>query len=189
MLGRFEWRHSARSAARRMPRHRASAVTPLLVLCVAGACASEPAGEREATAAREALAQSETTATRARALPATGLWSEAHLVDRLLRAGVSPRVVEPAPRGPAWMRRAPVVYRAGGGEVYAWIYTDSLERRAVTSTLDPATATPAGAVPPFAAPMRFVAQSNLAAVIVGGSETNQERIALALQAGLPVQKP
>jgi hypothetical protein len=159
-------------------------VLMLSSVVVLGACDREAAKTREAETARVALAQTETTATRARELPATGLWSEEHLADRLLRAGVAPRRAEVQPKGPEWMRRAPIVYNAGGGEVYAWIYRDSTERRAVTDGLDSVSATPAGATMPFAQPFRVVWQANLAAVILGGSETNQDRIALALQAGL-----
>ncbi|MCC7003228.1 MAG: hypothetical protein IT357_13805 [Gemmatimonadaceae bacterium] len=156
----------------------------LVVALAVSACDREAAKAREAETARVALAQTETTATRARELPATGLWSEEHLADRLLRAGVAPRRAEVQPKGPEWMRRAPIVYNAGGGEVYAWIYRDSTERRAVTDGLDSALATPEGKAAPFPMPYRVVWQANLAAVIFGGSETNQDRIALALQAGL-----
>ncbi|MCL4212435.1 MAG: hypothetical protein KJZ74_00845 [Gemmatimonadales bacterium] len=142
--------------------------------------------EREQQAVRAEMAEAETTATRAAALPATGLWSDAHLLDRLVRAGVAPRLVEDAPAGPAWMEMRQVVVLAGGGEVHAWIYPDSTARRRVTESLDPATGAPPGTVTPFAAPMRFLVQNNLAALVTGGRETNQERIVLALQAGLPV---
>lgn len=157
-------------------------------LLLAG-CDAEAAREEVAKAERVELARSESTAVAVAALPATGLWSPEHVLERLLRAGVAPRAVADAPAGPEWMGVRPVVFAAGGGEVYAWIYADSVARRAVTDALDPTTAAPAGAVAPFAAPMVFVLQNNLAAVITGGSETNQERVALALQAGLPAASP
>lgn len=75
---------------------------------------------------------------------------------------------------------------AGGGEVRVWLFKDSAARRAVTDPLDAATGTPPGVTVPYAAPMRFIVQNNLAAVVTGGTATNQERIALALEAGLPV---
>lgn len=143
--------------------------------------------EREQKVARQEMAAAETTATRAAALPATGLWTEAHLLDRLVHAGVAPRVVADAPEGPSWMRTRQVVFLAGGGTLHAWIYADSTARRAVTDGLDPQSAAPPGTVTPFAPPMLFVTQNNLAVVITGGLERNQERIALAVQAGLPVR--
>ena len=153
------------------------------------ACQGEAGRAREAQAVRAGIADAETTARSAAALPSTGLWTEPQLVERLMRAGVVPRAANGATadtgRAP-WMARGSLVYFAGGGEVHAWIYRDSSERRAVTDRLDPATATPAGMIPPFSAPMVFLMQNNLAVVITGGSEPNQERIALALQAGLPV---
>lgn len=138
---------------------------------------------------RAGIASAETTATRVAALPATGLWTEAHLLERLVRAGVAPRALEKVPNGTEWMHVRAAVFAAGGGEVYAWVYKDSTARRAVTDSLDQDTGAPTGHVPPFAAPMIFVVQNNLAAVVVGGSGTNHERIALALQAGLPAVRP
>jgi hypothetical protein len=144
---------------------------------------------QEQRAARAELAVSESTAKQVAAVPSTGLWTEAHLLERLLRSGVAPRAAEAAAAGPEWMGARPLVYHAGGGTLYAWIYADSMARRAVTDSLDPATAAPPGRVTPFAAPMTLVVQNNLAAVVTGGSERNQERIALALQAGLHVTPP
>jgi hypothetical protein len=84
------------------------------------------------------------------------------------------------------MDRAPIALTAGGGEVYVWIYADSTARRGVTDRLDPETGVPPGTTSPFAPPMIFVTNNNLAAIITGGTEQNIERIMLALQAGLPV---
>ncbi len=161
----------------------------LLAVALATACSGEAKRAEEARTTRTEIARAESTATRVAALPATGIWTAEHVLERLVRAGVAPRAVENAPVGPAWMRVKPAVFAAGGGEVYAWIYKDSLARRAATDSLDPMTAAPAGKVPPFASPMVFLVQNNLAAVITGGSGTNQDRVALALQAGLPSAPP
>lgn len=161
-----------------------------VVACLAlAACDPEAARQREIATQRAEIARSESTAVRVKTLPNTGLWSPEHVLERLVRAGVAPRRTEDPPAGPAWMRVKPVVFAAGGGELYVWIYADSVARRAVTDSLDATTAAPAGRSAPFAAPMIFIMQNNLAAVITGGGETNQERVALALQAGLPAASP
>lgn len=148
-------------------------------------CGGDSAAEQQA-AERTAIAAGQATASQAAALPATGLWTEAHLMDRLTRAGVLPRAREGTPPSAPWMDRAPIALTAGGGEVYVWIYADSTARRAVTDRLDPETGAPRGTTSPFAPPMVFVMNNNLAALITGGTEQNIERIMLALQAGLPV---
>ncbi len=166
-----------------------SLLRPLALLPLLAACGGDARREAAARTERAAIAQAESSVQAVAALPATGLWTETHVLERLVRAGVAPRPLEGAGAGPDWMKTRPVVFAAGGGEVWAWIYSDSMARRAATDPLDAGTATPAGKVPPFAAPMIFLTQNNLAAVITGGSGTNQERVALALQAGLPVADP
>lgn len=156
------------------------------LLCVGAlAACGDKATQREA-AERTAIAAGQATAAQAANLPATGRWSEAHLMDRLSRAGVLPRAREGSPPDTPWMNAPVIALTAGGGEVYVWIYADSTARRAVTDRLDPETGVPLGTTSPFAPPMMYVTNNNLAAIITGGREQNIERIMLALQAGLPV---
>lgn len=159
-----------------------------LALVVVSGCNAEEKAAAEQKAALQSMAAAETTARQVTVLPRTGLWSEAHVMDRLLRAGVAPRANTERPPKAEWMGVAPLNILAGGGEVYVWIYRDSTARKAVTDLLDSLTATPRGRTQPFAPPMTFVTNNNLAAVITGGSLTNQDRIALALQAGLPAPR-
>ncbi len=152
------------------------------------AACGDPEAERaaEVQVARQEMAAAETTARQAAAQPSDGKWTEAHLMDRLLRAGVAPRAnPDPAPDAP-WFPMPAIRILAGGGQVYAWIFPDSSARRAVTDGLDTLSAAPAGRSSPFPPPMRFVTNNNLAVVITGGRITNHDRIALAVQAGLPV---
>ncbi len=162
------------------------AVVAVVALVGVTGCGGDSAVEQQA-AERTAIAAGQATASQAAALPATGLWSEAHLMDRLSRTGVLPRAREGTPPATPWMNRAPIALAAGGGEVYVWIYADSTARRAVTDRLDPETGVPPGTTSPFAPPMVFVTNNNLAAIITGGTDSNIERIMLALQAGLPVE--
>jgi hypothetical protein len=153
---------------------------------LASACGDpEAKAAAEQAAVRQSMAVAETTARQAAALPNTGLWSEAHLMDRLLRTGVAPRANDAARIDAPWMQTKTIALLAGGGELYAWIYPDSVARRAVTEKLDSLSAVPAGTVSPFPPPMVFVTNNNIAVVIAGGRVTNHERIVLAIQAGLP----
>jgi hypothetical protein len=155
---------------------------------VAGSLGCESAAEqaaRETAVAKTEIARSDSTARAAATRPLTGKWNEESLTDRLLRAGVAPRRVMDAEPGPAFMPGERLLFRAGGGEVHAWIFADSSARLAVSRTLDPITATPQGAAVPYALPLTLVLQNNLIAVVTG-SAVNQERIANALLAGLPV---
>ena len=152
----------------------------------AGCGGGEEAAAREQAGARAARDAAAATARDAATIPSTGLWTEAHLVERLVRAGVAPRPVDDAPPGPEWMRAPHLLFLAGGGELHVWIYPDSTARRAVTDGLEPFTAAPRGVTGPYAPPFLLIVQNNLAAVAVGGRVSNHDRIALALQAGLPV---
>lgn len=107
-------------------------------------------------------------------------------MDRLVRTGLAPRRLEHAAPAAPWMGEPPIVIAAGGGEVYAWIFPDSAARHQVTAALDPETGAPPGTVTPYAPPMLFLVQNNLALVVSGGNLRNIDRIQLAIEAGLPV---
>jgi len=176
-----------RTLGGRFSRHLLNIASGSALVLALAAC--ESAADKEARAQQEArasMAEATATADRAAATPSTGLWTPEHLVERLVRAGVAPRRVEDAPAGPEWMGAARHAFLAGGGELHAWIYADSSARRVISATLDTATATPAGRAIPYELPITLVVQNNLIAVISGGNARNHERIALALQAGLPV---
>ncbi len=165
--------------------HRHSLKLMLLAAVLTACGDSEAKAAAEQVAVRESMDAAVTTARSAAALPNTGLWTEAHLMDRLVRAGVAPRTNEGASIAAPWMNAKTIALLAGGGEVYAWVYADSTARRAVTDQLDSLSAVPAGRVSPYAPPMLFVTNNNIAVVIAGGRVTNQDRILLAIQAGLP----
>ena len=116
-----------------------------------------------------------------------GLWDVDHVSERLVRSGVAPRRVDPAPAAPAFLKSAKAVaaFAVGkDGDLRVFIFADSVARRRVTEALDPATASPRGQpVAWSSAPVLIVVQ-NLAAVLMGGSPRLQERVQLALEAGL-----
>ncbi len=118
-------------------------------------------------------------------VPSTGRWDEAHLVQRLVNSGLAPQALTGLKSQSYW--GVPLRgWRLGYDTLYAYIYPDSFARRRVTDGLDTLTLAPRGSKGPFGVTKLLVTQNNLAAVLVGGSERQQERVALAIRAGLPV---
>jgi hypothetical protein len=127
------------------------------------------------------------TASEVAARPSSASWDVDRVSERLVRSGVAPRRVDSVPPVPDFLSSATAagVFTVGrDAELRVFIFTDTLARRRVTESLDPATASPRG-VPQYwpRAPLLIVVQ-NLAAVMMGGSGTLQERVQLGLEAGL-----
>jgi hypothetical protein len=148
------------------------------------ACTSAEKQAKVEQAARTAIAAESSTAAAAASMPSSGKWDEPHLVERLVRAGLAPRAMHDQ-KGEEYWRVPVLAYQLGPSVLHVYLYADSLARKAVTSTLDTLMAAPPGR--PGVYPLRhiLIMQNNLAAVMVGGSDTQQERVRLALEAGLP----
>jgi hypothetical protein len=158
---------------------------PLAVMAALLA-ACTPAADKQAKveqAARTAIAAESTVAAAAASLPSTGKWDEPHLVERLVRAGLAPQA-KPGETGEKYWKAPVLVYQVGNATLHAYIYSDSLVRKAVVARLDTLQAAPPGATvyPPRHI---LIVQNNLAAVLVGGSDVQQDRVRLAIEAGLP----
>jgi len=161
----------------------------LLVTIVAVACSSgvdEKA--RAAQVATAGIAAESAKAAAVPALPTTGLWDEPHLIDRLVHAGLAPRQATGTPVGGKYWGRPVTALRLGESTLYVYFYADSLARRRVTVTLDSATAAPQGMASPYPVPRLLIVNNNLAAVFVGGTDRAQERVMLAISAGLPLPR-
>lgn len=157
----------------------------LVIVLLASCTSAAEKRERDAAAARTAIAAESAKAAVAASEPATGKWDDGHLVERLVRSGLAPRAL-PRERGERYWGVPVLAYRVGSATLYAYVYADSTARRRVTDGLDSLAAAPKGTPSPYAAPHLLIVQNNLAAVLVGGSERQQERVSLALVAGLPV---
>jgi hypothetical protein len=120
-------------------------------------------------------------------LPRSSQWDLARVSERLVRAGVNPRAVDTIPSLPAFIGPVEVGrFRVGrGGDLVVMVFADSVARRAITETLDPATAAPPGVASPWGASPLLIVSANVMAVFVGGSSSLRERVQLALEAGLP----
>jgi len=165
-----------------------AAVVLLPWLAVLSGCA-DPADEKAkaVAVARSAVEASAEQAAAAAARPVTtGRWDEAHLVERLVRAGLAPQAI-PGDQGTRNFRVPGIVFQLGTSRLTVYLYPDSVARLAVTAGLDTTALgpTPVQGEPPVL--RQLIVQNNLAAVLIGGSERQQERVMLALSAGLPVQ--
>jgi hypothetical protein len=157
----------------------------LPVMAALAACASPAEKQARAEqAARTAIAAESSTAAVAASMPSTGKWDQPHLVERLVRAGLAPQAVHDE-KGEAFWKVPVLAYRVGPAILHVYLYADSLARRSVTSTLDTLMAAPPGVAGVYPLRHILIMQNNLAAVMVGGSDTQQERVRLALEAGLP----
>jgi hypothetical protein len=158
----------------------------LFVIAIAASACTSAADEQAKAErkARTAMAAESTVAASAAALPSSGKWDEPHLVERLVRAGLAPQA-RPAEKAEAFWKEPLLAYKVGYAMLHVYLYPDSLARRAVVATLDTLQIAPRGTTGVYAVPHILIVQNNLAAVLVGGSEAQQERVRLALEAGLP----
>ena len=166
-----------------MRRILASCLVPCLLIATA-ACRSEDPRQAQAARERRSVDDLAKAARRAPDLTSTGRWDAAQLTQRLVNAGLAPRPDDSIPPHPDFKVK-PITFRVGAAHLLAWIYRDSLVRRAVSAGIDTLTAFPRGESSAWDEPPMFVTQNNLLAVTVGGSERQRERIRLALEAGLP----
>jgi hypothetical protein len=158
---------------------------PVAVIVAACGSAADKKGPETTVvrAAVAAVAAESAKAAAAAAVPSTGKWDELHLVERLVQSGLAPQALNGEKSEPWW--HVPVhAYRLGTATLHAYIFADSSARRRVTDGLDSLAIAPAGTPSPYKLPHVLVVQNNLAAVLVGGTERQQERVLLALTAGL-----
>lgn len=146
-----------------------------------------PPGVVVDSAAREAMRAESVTASLSAARPPSPLWDVDRVAERLVRAAVGPRRIEPVPDAPPFFAGATTAAFtvARGGEVRVFIYPDSTARRAATEPLDPETVRPQGSKWSWPDRPLLIVSGNLAAVMLGSTAVQRERVQLALEAGLP----
>ena len=76
-------------------------------------------------------------------------------------------------------------YAVGGGELQVYLYPDSLARQRDLADYDTARVQPADSSSQPRALATLITSNNLAAILLSDSETQIERVQLALTAGLP----
>ncbi len=148
------------------------------------ACESPEARRaREAAASRVRISAESARASAVAAVPSSGVWTDAQLVKRLVDAGLAPQRRDSV-RGEQWMGVPVHAFQLGVARLDAYVYHDSTARLAIANRLDPVTLAPPGRESPWGVPRLMVQNGNLLAIVVGGTDRQRDRIALALAAGV-----
>ena len=118
--------------------------------------------------------------------PATGLWSQCAVFDRLDHAGLAPRrdtsagVVELAP-----LKQRGTRLLVGNSELDVFIYADTVSRAQDEAGLDRSKYIEASAEPTLRGEATLIRNVNLLAVLRSRNDHQRERVSDALSAGPP----
>ena len=161
--------------------------TPLSILMLAGAltlaCGGDaPPPPETAAATPEARAPGPGDPS----CPRDGLWKPCALVDRIVKAGLSFKEAGDTLRVPFFSVPG-VRYNVGArAKLIAFYYPDTLAPAADIAKLDTVRLVLKGdTINPWGGAPALVRSANLVAVLVDGSETQIERMGLAITAGAP----
>ena len=116
--------------------------------------------------------------------PETGLWRECSLEKRLERAGfLAIRQDEEVLHD--FLDVPGTAYLLGRDELQVFIYPSADDRERDLADVDSATVSPIGESVDWEATPTLIVSNNLAAILIGGTSRQVERVQLALTAGLP----
>ena len=160
----------------------------LLVLLAAG-CGKTPEPEAAAVASARVAPAPTSPAISGKvpseACPATGSWAICAIEKRLKRAGfVATRIDGDTASRPGFSVR-PVSYTLGHGRLELFIYKDEASLATDMSAIDTLTVAPAGSSASWPSPPGLIRSGNLAAVYMGQTPRQAERLQLAITAGAP----
>ena len=79
----------------------------------------------------------------------------------------------------------PTVYTLGSGRLEVFLYEDAAAMEKDLAAMDTLTVAPPGAAPAWPSPPGLIRSGNLAAVYMGQSARQAERLTLAITAGAP----
>lgn len=116
--------------------------------------------------------------------PATGLWSECAVFQRIERAGLAPRVDSAGATEPPLTPRGHLL-RVGNSELELYIYPDAPSREREASTLDREKYVDHSAPLPMRPRPTLIQSANLIAILHSRNDHQRERVADAIAAGPP----
>jgi len=108
--------------------------------------------------------------------------------ERLDRAGLAPRRDSIPVRQP-FMQVPGVRFGVGSAELQVYVYPDSASRARDTGALDTLTVSPRGAAAVnWPETPSLIVSNNIAAILLADNPRQRERVRLALEAGLAVER-
>jgi hypothetical protein len=122
------------------------------------------------------------------ACPEDGRWRLCSVVDRLEDAGLVPKKQE-EPVKHEFFSVPGTAFKVARGDLEVFIYDDVAAVARDVAALDTVRVAPTGELGPWRTRPAFIRSANLIAVYVSMSETQIERVQLALGAGPPQPKP
>ena len=161
-------------------------VAALVLVLLSAACGREAARAADSAAAVARVAEAQRSSPRPPA-SSTGLWDADHVEERLDRAGLAP-VRDSVPARQPFMRVPGVVFHVGSAELQVYVYPDSASRARDTGALDTLTVSPPSAPVQWSASPSLIVSNNVAAILLADNLRQRERVRLALEAGLPVER-
>lgn len=161
----------------------------LVFAALLGGCSRDRAAADSTPAAASSAGTAADQRTSPRPPPSTtGLWDADHIEERLDRAGLAP-IRDSVPVRQPFMRVPGVRFRVGGAELQVYVYPDSAARERDTQALDTLTVSPRGArAVDWPATPLLIVSNNIAAILLADNLRQRERVRLALEAGLAVEK-
>ena len=112
-----------------------------------------------------------------------GEWQSCSVEKRLADAGFVPLDTGPAPSGVFPV--AGTSYALGAAQLHVYIFKSAKEREQAVAGIDTTTVSRRGAAPPWSLPPTIITSNNLLAVLVSDTARQNERVQLAITAGLP----
>lgn len=159
----------------------AASLAIVLIGCARGeipAAADSPAANSGSSAAKGP------SAAAPQACPATGLWSECAIVERLERSGLAPRrdsggATEPPLTAPG------LRVRLGRGELEIYLYPDVASREREQATLDRSSYLEYTSPVSMAAQPTLIPSANALVILHSRNDHQRERVGDAITAGPP----
>ena len=115
--------------------------------------------------------------------PETGLWRECNLIERLERSGYV--VIDSGEVRRPFLSVPGIRYQLGREQLEVYLYPSAAAREADLRGIDSVRVAPPGESVPWPATPTLIVSNNLAAILIGGSARQVERVSNSIRAGLP----